>query len=348
MTDAKPVRQERWQFLDAIRGIAALAVVFQHVLWYVSPTFESFFATVWSPGRFGVVAFFIVSGFIVPQSLESKGNIRAFWTARFYRLFPAYWSSLLLIAIVLGLGLSWHPPISLKYLLQWLVNLTMLQEFVKIQDINPVAWTLGLELALYGAITLAFARGFLKRTWLIAMSLLFLLAVASTILPNVFHIRFPAGGAAVCSSIILGLVLYRWFTGSLANSDAGVIGFFCLAVTILSAFANYSPSRLLSDPLQPTQLSAISSVLTGYVFFIVMFLFRGAKFPNWTLWLGKVSYSLYLLHPVTGMVFPKEMNHWARAVLEIVSSLTLAWLGYKFIEEPFIKIGKRRIRSLKN
>lgn len=340
-------KEGRWQFLDAIRGIAALAVVIQHIFWFVSPKIENVFATIWSPGRFGVVAFFIVSGFIVPQSLEHKGDVKAFWTSRFYRLYPAYWVSLALIAAVFALGLAWHPPVDKRYLVQWLVNLTMLQGFARMPDINPVAWTLGLEMVLYAAITVAFMKGFLKQTWLISLSLLFLLAMASTVLPGVFHIRFPAGAAAVCGSIILGLTLFRWFTGELEKRDTVILGFFCFAVTLISSLVNYRPERLSSDPLQPTQLCAITSVVAGYLFFLGMMWFKRPSYPAWILWLGKVSYSLYLLHPVAGMLVPKAMNEWVRAVLEIVLSLVLAWAGYTFVEKPSISLGKAKVARLR-
>lgn len=40
------------------------------------------------PGIFGVVAFFLVSGYIVPASLERRGDVQAFWIGRLFRLYP--------------------------------------------------------------------------------------------------------------------------------------------------------------------------------------------------------------------------------------------------------------------
>lgn len=338
---------DRWLFLDAIRGFAALAVVLQHVLWYASPSFENVFATIWSPGRFGVVAFFIVSGFIVPRSLEVKKDLKAFWTSRFFRLFPTYWASLAIIAIVQAVGLVWHPPLTGKVALQWVVNLTMLQQFVRIPDVNPVAWTLGLELVFYGAITIAFMQGFLRRSWAISLTLLGLLFAASTILPGVFHVRFPAGAAAVCGSIVAGLALFRYFNGEIKKLDAFIITTLCLFVTVVSSFVNYSTTRLESDILQPTQLSAISSVATGYLFFLAMLKWKNARFPNWVLWLGKVSYSLYLLHPIAGMIVPDTLAPGLRVVPELILSLVFAWLGYRYLEVPSMNLAKRAFAKQK-
>ncbi|HLO99261.1 MAG TPA: acyltransferase [Fimbriimonas sp.] len=327
----------RWQFLDAIRGIAALAVVIQHVFWFVDPSFEEFFSTVFSPGRFGVVAFFIVSGFIVPHSLEAKGDVKAFWKSRFFRLFPAYWASLLLIALVLVALQRQLPPPSV-----WAFNLTMMQGFFKRPDINPVAWTLGIEMLLYAGITAAFVVGVIKRTWVVSVVLLGLIGVASVVMPLVFHMRFPAGAAAVGGSIVLGLVLYRWFTGNLAKVEAAILGASCLAVTVLSSIVNYTPQRLASAPLQPTQLCAILSVVAGYAFFLGFLALKDKTFPGWILWLGRVSYSLYLFHPVAGMVVPDSIPHWPKAGIEIALSIVMAWAGYTFIEKPFLGLSKKR------
>lgn len=332
----------RWLFLDAIRGIAALAVVLQHVLWYQSSKFETIFATVWSPGRFGVVAFFLVSGFIVPQSLEHRGDIKAFWISRFYRLFPPYWFSLLFIGLLPLAGLPALTAVNLNSPKDWIVNLTMLQGFARVPDINPVAWTLGLEMVLYFAITFAFFKGFLRRTWFISMSLVCLIAAGSILLPTVLHIRFPAGAAAVFGSIVAGLALFRWFTGDLKKVEGLIITGACIAVTIASSVVNYSPVRLTSDLLQPTQFCAIFSAITGYAFFLGMLKFRNLAFPSWILWLGKVSYSLYLLHPIALALIPHGSGL-VSIPLQIGLSLVLAWFGYECIEVPSIAMARKRL-----
>ena len=343
MGDSKTSQASRWQFLDAIRGLAALAVVFQHILWYQSPAFENVFSTFWSPGRFGVVAFFLVSGFIVPRSLEQRGDVKAFWSSRFFRLFPPYWFSLLFIGLLSLTGVPALTKVSLGSPIHWVANLTMLQGFAHIPDINPVAWTLGLEMVLYFAITVAFMRGFLKQTWLIATSLLFLIGASSIILPAVFHIRFPAGAAAVFGSIVAGLALFRWFTGDLKKLDGLLITALCVVVTIASSMVNYLPTRSAADPLQPTQFCAIFSAITGYAFFLVMLKARNLTFPNWMLWLGKVSYSLYLLHPIALAIVPHGGNPLLTVPLQVALSIGFAWFGYECIEVPSIDLARKRL-----
>lgn len=336
----------RWHFLDAIRGIAALAVVLQHIFWYQSSALESFFSTIWSPGRFGVVAFFLVSGFIVPRSLEQRGNVKEFWTSRFYRLFPPYWFSLLFIGLLPLAGLPGLTSVDMGSLKAWIANVTMLQGFVRIPDINPVAWTLGLEMVLYFAITFAYVKGFLRKTWLIAMSLLLIMAASSIVLPLVFHIRFPAGASAVFGSIISGLALYRWFSGELKKGEAILITCSCIAVMVAASIVNYSSVRSTMNFLRPTQFCAILSAITGYVFFLGMLKMRNVTFPTWTLWLGKISYSLYLLHPVALALIPHGGNSWIVVPLQLAVSIALAWFGYECIELPSIAMAQKRLKKV--
>jgi peptidoglycan/LPS O-acetylase OafA/YrhL len=90
LATARPAAAERLAWLDALRGIAALCVVFDHLTYSVlQPVRHTVYQ--WSdPGQYGVFVFFLVSGYIVPASLERKGSIRSFWVSRVFRLYPLY------------------------------------------------------------------------------------------------------------------------------------------------------------------------------------------------------------------------------------------------------------------
>src|SRR5205823_9972367 len=84
----------RLQFVDAMRGVAAMAVLVQHVGERVWSGADRFTVQVFSAGRFGVFLFFLCSGFIIPAAIERHGTVRDFWRGRFFRLMPLYWASL--------------------------------------------------------------------------------------------------------------------------------------------------------------------------------------------------------------------------------------------------------------
>jgi hypothetical protein len=76
---------------------------------------------------------------VIPFSLKNKG-FRDFWISRFFRLYPAYWLSILLVVLVGG---------SIPAVLTLVINVTMLQKFVGFPDMIGVYWTLQIELIFY-------------------------------------------------------------------------------------------------------------------------------------------------------------------------------------------------------
>ena len=87
----------RLAWLDAMRGFAALCVVFDHMGDVVLQRVHDGVYTVVDTGQYGVFVFFLVSGYIIPASLERKGSVRGFWVSRGFRLYPLY---------ILAIGLS--------------------------------------------------------------------------------------------------------------------------------------------------------------------------------------------------------------------------------------------------
>jgi peptidoglycan/LPS O-acetylase OafA/YrhL len=158
---------KRLEFLDAARGIAAFAVMVQHSLESAAPSFLPWSVHHLNFGAFGVVMFFLVSGFIIPVSIDRSGRLPLFWASRFFRLYPMYWVSLI---VTLGLGYFklfpleaafYRHPISMS-----LVNFTMFQTFLHVPDALGVYWTLSLELLFYIVCSFLFVAGWLRRSLL--------------------------------------------------------------------------------------------------------------------------------------------------------------------------------------
>ena len=75
----------RLAWLDVLRGLAALAVVFNHFGYFVpSPLNGPVYQWI-NPGDYGVFVFFLISGYIVPASLERKGSVRTFSVSRLFQ-----------------------------------------------------------------------------------------------------------------------------------------------------------------------------------------------------------------------------------------------------------------------
>ena len=146
---------------------------------------------------------------------------------------------------------------------------------------------------------------------------------------------------AVFGSIIAGMALYRWFTGQLKLLDCVLITSLCLATTVGASIVNYGSVHVVGVNTQPNQLCAILSAVTAYGLFIGMLALRNHMFPQWVLWLGKVSYSLYLLHPVAGLLVNHKGNPFLKEGLLFLLSFLFAWIGYTFVEVPSNNVAKR-------
>src|SRR5688572_23269372 len=98
MTDlatSSPVN--RIDLIDAFRGLAILLVIFFHYYYRFAPPLHNVNLYPYEPvqfplatyGFYGVQLFFIISGFVINQSLEKSSSWSVFLKHRFVRLFPA-------------------------------------------------------------------------------------------------------------------------------------------------------------------------------------------------------------------------------------------------------------------
>jgi len=87
MSDAAGGR-ERFQFLDVARGAAALLVVFEHGLHACLPGYLEFSRDHVYIVQAAVLGFFMVSGFVIPMSLENGKSNAVFWLRRFFPPIP--------------------------------------------------------------------------------------------------------------------------------------------------------------------------------------------------------------------------------------------------------------------
>ncbi|MPS48372.1 acyltransferase family protein [Methylobacillus sp.] len=143
-------------FLDALRGMAAFSVLIYHLQnYFINSSHKAEYETSVvsfsklllnniNLGLFGVVLFFLISGFIIPQTLNSRTTVFKFSINRFFRLYPAFWASIL-ITIIVGpmVGAGEFSGI------QILANATMVPKIFGQDLINGIYWTLFVELIFY-------------------------------------------------------------------------------------------------------------------------------------------------------------------------------------------------------
>jgi peptidoglycan/LPS O-acetylase OafA/YrhL len=195
----------RLGWLDALRGVAALTVAVYHLAlpfyWVPHGTKMPSYG---DPGIFGVQLFFLVSGYIVPASLERRGDVRAFWIGRICRIYP------LILAVVVGCLLLLpraHTPISgfafQHPVLSFFGHLTLLQDLLGVNLAINVLWTLSYEMVFYFLVSALFVLGWHRRSTLFAS----LFAVAALALGGITASRLISTDLSSTRDIVLVAVL---------------------------------------------------------------------------------------------------------------------------------------------
>ncbi len=330
----------RYEFLDAVRGLAALLVAVQHGSEMLGLPL-SLPGAWFNLGEIGVVAFFLVSGFIIPRSLERHGSLGTFWLGRAFRLYPAYWLSLAVALVLIATSRYLSPFSGMPHpTLAVLANVTMLQGIAGVPQALGVYWTLSLELVFYLLCSLLFVSGLLRRSafclW-VAIGLQALAISAAMAL----HRSLPAGLFGLLISAFFGTVALRSLTDPAARQSL-VRAALPLALVLLSGlylrFGRYPVPHAVTAP--PWLVVAISWAL-GYGLFLGFFALRRRLFPRVLLWLGRISYSFYLVHVLVFLAVPPLRSRWATLLVDLLLTAFVADLSFRLVERPALHLQRR-------
>lgn len=341
---------QRLAFADALRGLAALWVVLFHVAAgqhlpalqdrLAGPAMDLLF----THGHLGVPVFFVLSGFVMALNLAGRkvtGSTAAqFLARRMVRLTPPYY-----VAIVLALA----------YLVLWgavrgqapefpgagslLAHAAYLQGVLSIPDINPVFWTLCVEVQFYAVFALL-AWGCHRAS------------PGGAMLPWALFASFAAGLA--------------WPLGGVEDPlwPGGFVPYwYCFAAGALVywGWQVRGPVRLLAMAAIGLLWAVAAGTGSGYPLVsaltatLLLAAGLGRRMDRWLnlpalQGLGRISYSLYLVHNlVIGAGFfvirlwlPEGMlRELVGLVAVLVASVLVSGLLYRWVELPSIGWSRR-------
>lgn len=322
----------RIAFLDGVRGVAAMTVVAQHLLEQYSPKFLQWSMDYVNLGRVGVVAFFLVSGYVIPLSLGQQG-LRTFVVRRFFRLYPVYWAATALFVIVQFDTLRQAGQITPTSIA---VNITMLQGIVGVVCLLPPSWTLGIELFYYAQSSFASIRGLLDKAVLLGWGWLAVYAGAS-LGRWLFHIDLPTAPPLLLYTAAVGHALHLRD----AKGDRNWIPLAVAGVVVVPLFAFPAMSFITPGDLPWGGLSYGLSALAGAALFAAVYLRRRVGIGPFLVWLGAISYSVYLFHPVVMFGLDAWLSGLPLILAAAVVIPLLGYVTYRLIELPSIQLGRR-------
>jgi len=325
--------QRRYLELDSMRGLAALMVVVYHYsTWHEQSLGYSSTTPLFNfwQGSLGVELFFMISGFVIFMTIGNKTSITDFAISRFARLFPAYWVAVIFTSILLLLAPIPGREITL---VQAAVNLSMLQKWLGVPSIDGVYWTLAVELSFYFLIGLCALTNQLKNivVWsacLLGAAILvwaaetYLALTTSNAIKHTFLLEY--GNLFVAGIMFYLLILHRH--GYRYHAIIGI-------------------SLLVEALLRPEAAPIVSAF---YVMFYLLYSNKiGFLQQKYLIYLGNISYSLYLIHQNFGYVVIDIMEQYGLAnsisvlIAPCVLSILISSLMYEYVERPGIKFFKR-------
>ncbi|MFC6080682.1 acyltransferase family protein [Sphaerisporangium aureirubrum] len=319
---------QRLAWLDALRGVAALAVVLEHMLYRFVPVLRPYWMNL---GIYGVMVFFLVSGYIIPASLENRGDVRAFWVGRLFRLYPLY----LLIIVVVLLSIPLVPPrdaLTLD-LATAAAHATMLIDMVGAAGLADTMWTLSYEMAFYLLVTALFVGGLHRRSGLWAVVFAVAALGAGLLLVTPLPDRVPASLVSF-GVMAVGLALVIAGSGRVRAAGALMVGGLAVVLVLVGGRVPWLGPAILAVMFtgtvlyrwergqisRPWAIAVVAALLAVVPFFaaragwwadppvwLVTMAFAAGSFalamalrhravPRALAWLGVVSYSIYLVH----------------------------------------------------
>lgn len=311
--------QHRMLELDALRGIAAMAVVIYHLVYryhelyghHGLPVYWSYF------GQYGVQLFFMISGFVIYWTLDRIKTPIEFVISRFSRLYPVYWIAIIVtFSITLLLGLP-DRTVSVATAVQ---NLAMFHEYFDVPHVDGVYWTLTLELTFYTYMFLLLIGK--QKYW--ATPLLMLVVAANMGLQYLGDVPRWAQLLTLDGYgqfFLFGVALQDWQKGR-KKLLAGIAMLFAAALTLTA-------STLLVTAIYLVLMAVFWATFKGYV---------PLMNSRVLVWLGAISYSLYLIHQNVGYAILYRINDVMPSVVAVLITLiavTLLAFGLnKLVEVP--------------
>jgi peptidoglycan/LPS O-acetylase OafA/YrhL len=344
--------------LDGLRFYAFLGVFVYHTL-PERPAFyrglhlplSSLWAAAVRSGASGVDLFFTLSAFLITALLlrerrQTGGiSLRLFYIRRILRIWPLYFA-VLAVAVVLahtipGQSLPWYYVVGyLLFVGNW-INVA----FGHPLSVCGPLWTVSIEEQFYLVWPLLM-KILGRRGMIIAAVVAFLLATLSQIgvvLAGLSPGYIYYGSFSRSGSLALGILL-ALFADRLPGLTRGM-RLLLLAAGLTGWIA---ASAWLIDQPGPVDMRAVLGRLVASVGAVAI-LYAGLGNRSclvrseWVVWLGKISYGLYMLH-FLGLLFMIDLLHprwgWtllATKALGLALTVLLAWASYRWVESPFLR-----------
>lgn len=340
--------KNRLEYLNALRGLAAMWVLIEHTALSPQPRLHvpGWLETFVVSGSMGVELFFVVSAFSLCLSMPAHANEKrplvGFALRRFFRITPLFYAVMLL-------ALWWYPQRSWGEIA---ANVFFVFNFFEKFQPSIVwsGWTIGIEMPFYFLFPLIY--NYVRNIWHAVAAILLFIFIG-----DVFR-----GGVTMFASDPPTYLLYA------TVNKLPIFGFGLLAFYAVPILKDHPRAKEIGTICLLGSLVVFTMIHTGATALIYSWYWRGPLFflvvlgfalnplpllvNYYTDWLGERSYSIYLTHiPVMIMLWPTMRwleTHispaWSFLVIAMMmttATLAASVISYSFFERPINDFGRR-------
>lgn len=344
MTEPVTPKTERSGGLDLLRFLAVVIVFFIHFADSFNYRYQIVPANLkWNVmlryAPIVVTVFFMISSYVVTMS-SIRRDLRTFLIARFSRLYPLFWVSCV-VAFLLPRLIHEHTYLMYSHLKLFLVNMTMVPQFFGNEPINPVYWTLTVEVCFYLFIALVI----LFNLWDHMLTLISIFLVCS-ITSAFYHTIY----LTVFLPFLAGMLFYFIRIGYRRR----LILYSLLGITYLCQVQACPLVAASFSQVYNGQVAVSPWVLAGIITGIYMLFYLLAVSPApvrdspVTRFFGEITYSFYLFHIYFLYPYWYLRNRVQPDLLimgMLLAAIFFSWVLRIGVEKPFIALVKKLLYS---
>jgi peptidoglycan/LPS O-acetylase OafA/YrhL len=361
---------QRIEFANTLRGLAALAVLVSHYFdffWnhrdiaarqtntallpdqYATPFYVSWA----SPGAgldwgaYGVGLFFLISGFVIPFSLQRE-TWKGFALRRLLRIVPTYVVGFSFTLLMIWIaGQYFHND--------WLYSFSQIaihyvpgiRDVMMSPRIDGVIWTLELEMKFYVVCVLLmlWLRKHSLKAFLLPLALFVAAMWAGTTLEDLRQEDVALWRQAINFMFVAQYLIFLFIGVAFHYLYQGRLSAFKATGWITALFLLFGTVWWCS--LYRAEFDAVINYVLALLTFACTYRFRARFKPHRiTNFLAHISYPLYVIHGISGMVglrilMDQGVPAWLALGIVIPSVLMLAWLLHRTVEAPTVALSKK-------
>jgi peptidoglycan/LPS O-acetylase OafA/YrhL len=372
--------------IDLARGLAALAVFLFHIADHLSACCVNLALLAKNGGSSGVAVFFVISGYCITSSADKASHHGSgqlsFLKKRFLRIYPPFWAALIvtlaapylleIISYMRTGNLAWPERDWNVYgINDWLQIASLTRVFygtgqeslhILFRGVNPVYWTLAIEFQFYLVMFLSLLT---KQYWKATLVLVTVLGLIAMYFPTLLPERRSGLFLGYWPLFALGMALYFLLKNGVSLTRLPKHIGLAVAMSIVLALSLWVMQRTLQDRLGASLSELFGDTWFGFAGLSALALWAAAPLEAYLkkaagsgnniislplklgVYLGAISYSLYLLHGRMFQVVEKTLKYlhisnesWLGILIIIIGTIIISAVFYHFFEKPFIHHSK--------